>query len=89
MVGPLYTLGRGVVGWKRYQKGAFMEPTCEPSEIDSGTFFYSKPKERRLNFHWEAYFGVNCYGNRSLSREIIGSKGKETLEREKRGEGKK
>jgi hypothetical protein len=32
---------------------------------------------------------MNCYGNRSLRREIIGSKGKETLEREKRGEGKK
>jgi hypothetical protein len=32
---------------------------------------------------------MNCYGNRSLMREIIGSKGKETLEREKRGEDKK
>ena len=38
-------------------------------------------KELKQEKNWEAYSGVNFYGNRSLRREIIGSKGKETWER--------
>ena len=45
-------------------------------------------KELKQEKNWEAYSDVNFYVNRSLRIEIIGSKRKETWEREKRGEDK-